>query len=508
MLGFLGMYRQARTAHAKQLTEGTFVSLGTSAMGGQDVCAQGALMTLSAGRIANRRALLRTLELSEPLPDAALVMNAYRRWGADYPRHIEGASVTAVIDRIEDRLILTRDRIGAVPVYYAWRGRSAAFSGRPELLLRAGVAGRVVDREGILELFQVTGVSSPMRTPLRDIRRLEPGCALVADIRGTRIKRYSLLEPRDGGLCAARAALLSAIPEAGEKMPVFWHSGGAGSIFLERLVREKYMRPPEMLRLCKEDTVHTHETNSYTEEIIQTEAERTEAEEESVGALGFPDADPTNAVLLQLAGYSGRLSPRALLATGSGALFPAAEEGFAPERGLFPWQREACHLRFLKPALRARLNPERYLRDRLHEALDRLPHSPEGDANFAAFGLRAAFLLPALAAKTTELLAARGIQAEMPFANEAVVGLLWGTGEARKHFLAQEEAYTNRRSASGALREAITRLLADPAQPVRAWIDDTSVRDNAWGASPDAEELSFLLRINEWMVRMEAEAEL
>ena len=142
MLDFLGMYRQARTAHARQLTEGTFVSLGTSAMGGRDVCAQGALMALAAGHIANRRALLRTLELTEPLPDAALVLNAYRRWGADYPRRIEGAAVTAVIDRIEDRLILTRDRMGAVPVYYAWRGRSAAFSGRPELLLRAGVARR------------------------------------------------------------------------------------------------------------------------------------------------------------------------------------------------------------------------------------------------------------------------------------------------------------------------------------------------------------------------------
>lgn len=103
---------------------------------------------------------------------------------------------------------------------------------------------------------------------------------------------------------------------------------------------------------------------------------------------------------------------------------------------MFPWQREVCHLRFLKPALRARLNPERYLRDRLHEALDRLPHSPEGDADFAAFGLRAAYLLPALASKTTALLAARGVRAEMPFVNEAVAARLWGAGEARAHFLA------------------------------------------------------------------------
>ena len=507
MLDFLGMYRQARTAHAKQLTEGTFVSLGTSAMGGRDVCAQGALMALAAGHIANRRALLRTLELTEPLPDAALVLNAYRRWGADYPRRIEGAAVTAVIDRIEDRLILTRDRMGAVPVYYAWRGRSAAFSGRPELLLRAGVAGRVVDREGILELFQVAGVSSPMRTPFRDIRRLEPGCVLVADARGTRIKRYASLEPEEGGLCAARAALLSAIPEAGEEVPVLWHSGGAGSLLLERLAREKYMRPPETLHLRGEGMVHTPAEDGSAEEIAQTEAERAELEAESVGILGFPDADPNNAALLQLAGHSARLSPRALLATGAGALFPTEEKAFEPENGLFPWQREVCHLRFLKPALRARLNPERYLRDRLHEALDRLPHSPEGDADFAAFGLRAAYLLPALASKTTALLAARGVRAEMPFVNEAVAARLWGAGEARAHFLAGKAPVFSRGNASRVLREEIARLLADPGQPVRALIDDTAVRDNAYGANPDAGELSFLLRVNEWMVQTEAEAE-
>ena len=38
-------------------------------------------------------------------------------------------------------------------------------------------------------------------------------------------------------------------------------------------------------------------------------------------------------------------------------------------------------------------------------------------------------------------------------------------------------------------------------------IDDTAVRDNAYGANPDAGELSFLLRVNEWMVQTEAEAE-
>ena len=100
------------------------------------------------------------------------------------------------------------------------------------------------------------------------------------------------------------------------------------------------------------------------------------------------------------------------------------------------------------------------------------------------------------------------MRAEMPFADEAVAALLWGTGEARAHFLARKAAAFLRRSASVALREEIARLLADPSQPVRALIDDAAVRDNAYSANPDAEELAFLLRVNERMVRTEAEAEL
>ena len=81
-------------------------------------------------------------------------------------------------------------------------------------------------------------------------------------------------------------------------------------------------------------------------------------------------------------------------------------------------------------------------------------------------------------------------------------------GEARAHFLARKAPAFLRRSASVALREEIARLLADPSQPVRALIDDAAVRDNAYSANPDTEELAFLLRVNEWMARTEAEAEL
>ena len=75
----------------------------------------------------------------------------------------------------------------------------------------------------------------------------------------------------------------------------------------------------------------------------------------------------------------------------------------------------------------------------------------------------------------------------------------------RERFPAGKAPVFSRGNASRALREEIARLLADPGQPVRALIDDTAVRDNAYGANPDAGELSFLL--NEWMVQTEAEAE-
>ena len=76
----------------------------------------------------------------------------------------------------------------------------------------------------------------------------------------------------------------------------------------------------------------------------------------------------------------------------------------------------------------------------------------------------------------------------------------------RERFPAGKAPVFSRGNASRALREEIARLLADSGQPVRALIDDTAVRDNAYGANPDAGELSFFMWVYEWLVETEAGA--
>ena len=194
-MNFLGLFRQVRTSHAQSLTGENFLSLGMSAVSGRDVLSEGGILALNEGEIENREELTHTLGLPRDASGSALILRAYRMWGADYPRRVKGTAATAVMDRAEDRLLLTRDRMGFTPVYYAWRGRSTSFAGRADLLLRAGVAGRLVDANGLLELFLMGSVPSAGRTPFKDIRMLEPGCTLIADARGTRIKRYFTLSP-------------------------------------------------------------------------------------------------------------------------------------------------------------------------------------------------------------------------------------------------------------------------------------------------------------------------
>ena len=136
-MAFLGMYRQARTAHVQSITGETFVSLGTHAMSGKNVFTEGGVIALAEGKLRNHMQLCRELKIPYNTGMSHVVLKAYQTWGADYPRHMEGAVMTAVIDRAEDRMIVARDRIGAIDVYYAWRSRSCAFASEEKLLLLA-----------------------------------------------------------------------------------------------------------------------------------------------------------------------------------------------------------------------------------------------------------------------------------------------------------------------------------------------------------------------------------
>ena len=67
--------------------------------------------------------------------DRALIAKAYRRWGADCPRHLLGDYAFAVWDAAKRTLFCARDHAGVRPFYYAETRRGFVFASAIEAVL-------------------------------------------------------------------------------------------------------------------------------------------------------------------------------------------------------------------------------------------------------------------------------------------------------------------------------------------------------------------------------------
>jgi asparagine synthase (glutamine-hydrolysing) len=179
--------------------EAPYYILGRHSLSAEDCASDGGAIAYAAGRLRNGGALRAALASGgiRPLDGSlsALVLAAYRLWGEEYPARLGGPVSSAVIDQDAGRLVLSRDRMGEMPVFYAYRGGSMAFADHPAKLLESPVATRAVDREGLCELFGLGPARTPGRTPFRDIFSLPPGCTLIAGGHSHKVRRYFALEP-------------------------------------------------------------------------------------------------------------------------------------------------------------------------------------------------------------------------------------------------------------------------------------------------------------------------
>ncbi|HVV44715.1 MAG TPA: asparagine synthase-related protein, partial [Bryobacteraceae bacterium] len=110
------------------------------ALGGSDdcrVCIHEKLVLLLEGRPIRDPALSRRLGTSgdNPLVD---ILEAYRRWGEDFPRYLQGDFAVALWDSEKRRLVLARDPGGYWPLHYWVCGNQFRFASEARELLANG----------------------------------------------------------------------------------------------------------------------------------------------------------------------------------------------------------------------------------------------------------------------------------------------------------------------------------------------------------------------------------
>lgn len=134
------------------------------------------------GEIYNFVELRRELEAAGDVfrtgTDTEVLLNAWRRWGADCLPRLEGMFAFALYDRRERRMWLARDRFGEKPLYYALDGAGVVFGSEIKAVLADGRERRP-DLTAIHHYLSFQYVPGPW-TAFEGVKKLPP--AHVLDI--------------------------------------------------------------------------------------------------------------------------------------------------------------------------------------------------------------------------------------------------------------------------------------------------------------------------------------
>src|SRR5256886_3897255 len=121
--------------------------------------------------------------------DTEVLPHVYERYGERHGAELRGKFVTAVWDERRRRAVVTRDRLGVKPLYYAVVGDLVVFASELKSLVASGLVPWSLDYEGI-DAFLTLGFFPTPRTPLVGVCKLRPGHRLVIDSDGVRETEY------------------------------------------------------------------------------------------------------------------------------------------------------------------------------------------------------------------------------------------------------------------------------------------------------------------------------
>ncbi|OQY27497.1 MAG: asparagine synthase (glutamine-hydrolyzing) [Candidatus Cloacimonetes bacterium 4572_55] len=130
--------------------------------------------------------------------DTEVILHQYEESGPSCVTFLNGMFTFAIWDRHKKRVLLARDRLGIKPLYFYQDSRRLLFSSELRPLLRYGDIDGSIDPYSLYCLLNFQYVPAP-KTIIKSIRKLPPGCLLIAQGGDIQEKRYwsiSQIEPR------------------------------------------------------------------------------------------------------------------------------------------------------------------------------------------------------------------------------------------------------------------------------------------------------------------------
>lgn len=486
---FLGMFFSKSPRALQGLRDDPYVLMGRHALCAREYASDGGAMATASGRLRNARQLARKLADSgvhmTGNTASALVLASYRLWGEEYPRHLEGAVATVVIDQDARKLVLSRDALGELPVFYALQGTSVSFADHPTPLLEAPGVSRSVDRAGWCEVFGLGPARTPGRTPFQHVRALEPGEAMVAGDSGQRLYRHFELEARpheqseEETIETVRQLVEQAMEDVYALHPASMLSGGLDSSVLTALLARHLSGPVDTFSVDYEANGEHFTGGSYQPDQDAPWAEKAvgflnthhtrvvlpidglfEALGAAVEARGLPAMADIDSSLLLFAREIAH-THNAVVSGECGDEVFGGYPWFRREELIwqdsFPWSgslmlRESI----LKPAVRQKLNLSSYVSARYHASIAALPTLPGETARDARLrqlqGLCFEYFMANLQERAQRMCEAHGVEVLTPYSDDRLVQYLYNVPWELKALRGHEK---------GLLRSAMEGLLPE-----------------------------------------------
>ena len=129
--------------------------------------------------------------------DTEILLKSYIHYGKDVVKHLNGIFAFAILDTKNNEIFLARDHFGVKPLFYTLVNNTLVFASEIKALFKYPGVKKIVDSQGILELFGIGPAHTPGLTVFKGIYEIKPAHFAVFNNSGLHIKRYWKLQSKE-----------------------------------------------------------------------------------------------------------------------------------------------------------------------------------------------------------------------------------------------------------------------------------------------------------------------
>lgn len=126
--------------------------------------------------------------------DTEVIMEAYRCWGKDCVKHFNGMWAFALLDREQNVIFASRDRMGVKPFYYVDREDIFIFGSEPKAILELLPEERQYNPTMVYRFLNNQPEDMDNQTFYKNIFQLEPAVALTYDLENNQWNQWKYWE--------------------------------------------------------------------------------------------------------------------------------------------------------------------------------------------------------------------------------------------------------------------------------------------------------------------------